>query len=233
MRLIAYTAMTAVSTGTGPFPTTAQVSGGTVWAKTMASYYGTDPRPWYIIGDERGFYFCNVPHYAGALYFGDILPEKAGDPYACYLTGATNTGDIQYSAYSVEGTVLFGDWANGWLARSDTGLGTSRPGEKTHGGSMLTVAWAGSNQWLVTFPNRADNSLRTMPMVIRSDNAYRGRLPGLHLPAVDCGAYFTRGDILPGTDDLAGRELFAFRQDGANYQGYHSTAFFDITGPWR
>ena len=233
MRLTAYTAMTAVSTGTGPFPTAAQVNGGTAWAKSYTPYYGSDPRPWFVIGDERSFYFCAVPYYASAQFFGDILAEKSGDAYACMLTGATNTSNIQYPAINVEGTVLLGDAANGWLARSDTGLGTARPAEKVHGGSLLQSIWAGCSQWVVPFPNRADNSLRTMPMVIRSDNAYRGRLPGLHLPAMDCGSYFTRGDILPGTDDLAGRELFVFRHDGTNYQGYQATAFFDITGSWR
>lgn len=233
MRLIAYTAMTAVSTGTGPFPTTAQVNGGVGWGKTMASTYGSDARPWYVIGDERGFYFCSVPHFFGAQYFGDLVPTKPGDAYACYLTGASTNSDVQYTAYNMQGTVLNCDGSHGWLARSDTGLGTSRPAEKFHGGALISTIWAGNNQWLVAFPNRADNSLRTMPMVVRSDNSYRGHLPGLHLPAMDCGAYFTRGDILPGTDDLAGRDLFALRHDLQNYEGYHSTAFVDLTGPWR
>lgn len=233
MRVTGYTGMTAVSTGTGPFPTTAQVNGGVGWGKSHTPLFGSDPRPWFVVGDERGFYFCATPNFSGAMYFGDLLAEKSGDAYACLLTGATAATDTQYTALNMDGTVLHGDGAHAWLARSDTGLGTSRPAEKLHGGSLQGAIWAGSNQWSAAFPNRADNSLRTMPMVIRSDYSYRGRLPGLHLPAMDCAGYFTRGDVIPGTNDLAGRELQAYRHDGVNNGGVHSTVFFDITGPWR
>ena len=233
MRLTAYTAMTAVSTGTGPFPTAAQVPGGVGWGKTHVAAVGSDPRPWYVVGDERSFYFCNVPNFSGAMFFGDILPNKSGDAYACFLTGATSGDNPQYTALNMDGTVLLGDGQHGWLARSDTGLGTSRPGGKLHGASLTSAVWAGSAQWAAVYPNRADNSLRTSPMVVYSDACYRGRLPGLHLPAMDCAGYFTRGDVIPGTDDLAGRELWAFRHDGANNHNFQATAFFDITGPWR
>ena len=91
----AYENMTAVSTGTGPFPTTSEASGNGL------GYYtglGTN-RPWIIVGTPRFFYltfdfgghypevppvFNNTvtPAFSG-FYFGELdRVQKAGDTYA-------------------------------------------------------------------------------------------------------------------------------------------------------
>lgn len=95
----AYEAMTAISTGTGPFPTTAEVAGNGV--EHIAPVAATGNRPWIFVGTPRSFYFLcghatdysfNTPpvwrspdpaHDAGMLFFGDYdRIQRPGDVYA-------------------------------------------------------------------------------------------------------------------------------------------------------
>ena len=96
-RVVGYETMTAISTGTGMFPTSAQVSGGYYWWK---SGYGDDtPVKWLFATDGRLFWLC--VESAGASYssakvyaFGDLVPEApAGDPYATLLLGDASASE--------------------------------------------------------------------------------------------------------------------------------------------
>lgn len=94
-----YEAMTAISTGTGPFPTTAQVTGNGVVLGAPAS--GAVNPPWAIIGTPRAFYFllaANQTYAAGdplgvsdtfQAFFGDPdRVQKVGDLYACCISAS-------------------------------------------------------------------------------------------------------------------------------------------------
>ncbi len=99
-RAVGYENMTAVSTGTGPFPTNAEMSGGYYWGKTrMAS--GTDPAPWMFGSDGRTLYLLAltsstaVQPFQGTAFlmpFGDMAPESsAGDPFATLIAGGRDS----------------------------------------------------------------------------------------------------------------------------------------------
>lgn len=96
----AYESMTAISTGTGPFPTTAEKTGN-----GSEVYIGsTASRPWYLVGTPRFFYFVMdygsdysaivPPVFSTAVsptltgfYFGELdRVQKAGDTYAYIIT---------------------------------------------------------------------------------------------------------------------------------------------------
>jgi hypothetical protein len=57
--------MSDVNTGTGPFPTAAQVAGGGYWEKSGAA--GSTARNWIVVGDERAFYWWCVPNAATTI----------------------------------------------------------------------------------------------------------------------------------------------------------------------
>jgi len=98
-RAIGYENMTAISTGTGLFPSAAQVSGGYYWGKSDATS-GTTPSPWLFASDGRCFYlfvqgsFETVGGLGNAvLAFGDLIPEApAGDRFATLLSGSPVVG---------------------------------------------------------------------------------------------------------------------------------------------
>lgn len=98
--LRAYENMTAISTGTGPFPTTAEKAGN-----GADIYCGNSPaRPWIIVGTPRAFYFlfdynsdysAVVPpmftsgsggFFAGFAFGEADRVQRAGDVYAYFLS---------------------------------------------------------------------------------------------------------------------------------------------------
>ncbi len=80
-----YENMTAVATGTGPFPTTAQQ---TTWRWIKSNAGNT---PWMIIGDTKTLYFwrqnINGANMASGntMGFGDFKSAYAVDAYRCFM----------------------------------------------------------------------------------------------------------------------------------------------------
>ena len=89
-----YRAMTAVSAGTGLFPTTVQLSGGIRSVKAPAS--SSTVRPWIVIASPRSFYlwiFWNgtdigaVNTSVDMFFFGDIVSYLPGDAHGAAIIG--------------------------------------------------------------------------------------------------------------------------------------------------
>jgi hypothetical protein len=91
-RLTGFETMSALSTGTGQFPTSGQlaIGIGAVVCRKSTTADGT-ARAWTIIADDTVFYLLtetgdNVsPTIAFAIMFGDIFSYKASDAYRCAL----------------------------------------------------------------------------------------------------------------------------------------------------
>ena len=96
----------ATHTGSLPFPTSAQVSGGIVWKKSNTAD-GT-ARPWVVLGNERCFYIgLDANSGVRQLYFaGDIREFKAGDARHYLLSGG-ETQNVSMSSV-VSNTLLIG-----------------------------------------------------------------------------------------------------------------------------
>lgn len=132
----AYEVMTAVGTGTNPFPTTTQVA-TCVFAGKSTSLDSTR-RPWILIGDDRTFYFLynasltDPPNLTTNLWgdivgFGEFLSVLSGDLYRSFfgfgnVTGSSVGGSISLvttSALSAASAV------NIVIPRTYTGTGIS------------------------------------------------------------------------------------------------------------
>jgi hypothetical protein len=81
-----YENMTAISSGTGPFPTTAQVAGNGTEQVSLYDHgiYQAVGRPWFIVGTPRFFYFCFGYNFASSSDFqntygpaGQVAPLSA------------------------------------------------------------------------------------------------------------------------------------------------------------
>jgi hypothetical protein len=72
-----YESMSDVNTGSGPFPTPAQLGGGIVLRKSDASSAAS--RPWLLFADDRLFYLFNA-WPSGSLLAGQHEAQVFGDP---------------------------------------------------------------------------------------------------------------------------------------------------------
>lgn len=234
-RVRGYETMSDINTGTGPFPTDAQVSGGLYWPKSNAADATT--RSWILVGDGRIFYLMvayssNTSTSFGFNHvFGDIGSVKSPDPYACVINGfnstyfgtnGNNSGlDYDYGDASNAATALYSP-------RSYVGLGSSVQLRKAY--PMIAGPTSNKSGTVgMPYPNGADGGLYLAPHYI-IDNVtltYRGNSPGVYcVPQTIGNSVFSNRDAVSGVSGYSGK---TFRMVNSN-----SGCFgFDITGPWR
>lgn len=221
-RLRGYEVMTAVATGTNPFPTVAQLANGVFCRKSVAASATT--RVWHMIADERTFYLDiltgDVANSYFRIIFGDIFSYKTSfDPGGCLIAGRVveNSGTaINENAdiYNIVSAVTTGHY----LARDAAGTVGAIPCGKMTDPSTIAVA---TGLGLVAFTNPADNLVIAPPVRINhtsGGNTVRGRMRGawnFAHPVTAC----SDGDTYTGQDDAAGR-TFAIRKFSVNQTVY-------------
>ena len=164
-RVVAYNNMTAVSTGTGPFPTAAQISGGGYWPKSMSA--DTTAQRYDLVGDSMWLYYAPAPYYvyygggsdyriSSMRHFGDpIRLRTAGDAWGTLLGVGTSTS----SAGTNEGASDFGEAGGHFVERAVSGTGSPVPIYLIPE-AWSSAQWSGSNPVMGVFPNAIDGKLR-------------------------------------------------------------------------
>ncbi len=252
-RIIGYENMTAVSTGTGLFPSSAQISGGGYWNK--ANTANANPVDWELFSDGRtvlfkiAAYTSDFPFYEfpnGWIQgFGDgIALRPAGDPYATFVasgsqagnSSAANSGGLSRGSAAVSEIVL---------ARPLSGVGTSVEYTcQSYCGARS--AESGQDNSCGRFPSPVDGGIILSRRFIAGEDdpvygrnyAPRADMPGLLSCPQNRVVYVieNRQIITPG-GALAGRRLMALWTGYPSYGrgNLHAigAAFIDITGPWR
>ncbi len=236
-RVVGYETMSDVNTGTGPFPSSAQISGGGFIAKSATA--DTTERHWTFWGDGRVFYLA-VQHTAGStqhglsLVFGDPVAEKSPDTYACVLScaAASVTGS---AAGSVTSDYDYGDASTSsnsvFMPRNYSGLGATAIALKKSF-PLIVSSSIGARSGLVTggvpFPNTANGGVYAVPhhLIENSTGVFRGRSPGIYMSPQNVGSgVFANREIVPTISGLSGRVVVAINTSGV--------LFVDTTGPWR
>lgn len=242
-RVCAFHSMTDVNTGTDPYPTDTQVSGGGWWSKSGQP--NSTAIHWALIGDDRTFYLVarigfaiyNSGQYANYMAFGDFDSLVPGDAFGSFLqcgewdrsTGspAVVIEDLdRYQAFNV--TQDFGTF----MARSYTGLGVSTKATR-RGLFPIFMGASDSKSGQSTgapmaYPNSADGSLfvTRMSFCELTTRHIRGYPRGFYITPQAVGSnLFAPGEAVTGISGLTGRTLRAFPSDIGAY-------FFDVTGPW-
>lgn len=236
-RVRAFEAMSDISTGVGPCPLDAQVSGGLWWPKSGTA--NATARPWTLVADERGFYLAVAPQGGDRytlFYAGDIASLKSGDAYGYLLTGndadqvAATTAPVGCCGYSHRSAR-----GGAYLARAHTAVGQSIAAQRLgahHNGGTADV-YAGTVGYSVgAYPNSPNNGLMTGALELHA-LGIRGTLPGLLHPVQDCASAFATGAVVDGTDDMAGRRLLAIRTAPPSGAVVAGTVFLNATGPWE
>jgi hypothetical protein len=181
-RMIGYEAMTAVSTGTGPFPTTAQLSGGNYWPKGAAN---STARPWKMIADGKRFYFQVLANagsdYYGLCTFGEFKSFYGADSYATMQCGGGSGVEYAnfYRSTQASGPLRLPLSAGHYVPRIGAGTGTSVGASK---GLLMFSSLVGSSFGAggLTYPHTPDSGLWLSPVMIQTDaSIIRGSMPGI------------------------------------------------------
>ena len=237
-RVVAYETMSDANTGTGPYPTAAQISGGGYWPKSNAA--SSAARGWALWADSRSFMLAvcwAVPGasdaYSVIAAFGDPLPFKTPDTYSSFVNVAgssqvsTLPGSTEYDMDTAGASTSTGLYC----ARSYTGLGASaammRANPLGFTSGITGSRSGGSSQW--QYPNGPDGGLYVGPVIAAEtvSKALRGTLPGLYYsPQGISQNVFANRERVTGITNLAGRTLMAMNSGTGAF-------FVDITGPWR
>ena len=226
-RIRGYESMSDVDTGTGPFPTDAQISGGLYWGKSSAA--SSTARAWRLIGDSQGFYLLVNQDGSGAWISAawvDIPSEKAGDAYRALIIGGTST------AVSNQGYLQTINSTTGhYFARSYVQTGTSIAAFKL----SHYLAANGIGYYGIAYPAPMGGQFYCAPVDVWEGAAYasatalRGPLPGIYAP-LHPGSQLTDGSFQTDVIGLDGRTLLV---QILKYGGSSFAAAFDLTGAWR
>lgn len=226
-RVIGYENMTAISTGTGLFPTTAQVSGGYYWWKSALA--DNTPINWLFATDGRAFWICPEPlgpgYLASKIYgYGDMIPEApAGDAYATVLVGDPTVSDT-----------------TGAVARMlrDATVDTSTAVPRAYGGAGTCVrgtilASAGYYSW-PALQNPITGGFTFAPMEYRDTGVHafvRAVVPGVRVSLATAVESVTPQRSLLSA---GGRDYAVSLSSDSMYSTTGMFAYaFDVKGPWR
>lgn len=203
-----YETMSDIDTGTGPFPTDAQVSGGLYAIKS--ANVGSTARPWRCISDGKIFYlFFNQDsasdwNAATGLFFGDYKTYKTGDIYNTLLCSSNSTAASGF--------------AFGRVDASQTGKYKARTYAGT-GGSLAFYVWtltytlfnaAFLSVGYITYPDPVSGSLLMTPILFCENNALLvGHFPGLW-NSLHPLTSFNDGDIFSGAVGALSGKNFEF-----------------------
>ncbi|ODV42265.1 hypothetical protein AWV79_28235 [Cupriavidus sp. UYMMa02A] len=241
-RVVGYESMTDINTGSGPFPASAQVSGGAYWPKSSVA--NSTSRAWFLIGDGRIFYYCSYPNLSypttgGVLFpFGDIIAASSVDSYAAILGGGTADRTGANTQVSECASVAHNTASSAavYFSREYTQFPGAKVAWRTGAMAWSNAQYSGATNYSAStlpFPNPADNGLIMCPVFVGT-SGLRGTLPGYyHTPQAAAGS-FNLYDAVPGADALAGKlMLAAITGAPASANSYLGASFFDTTGPWR
>lgn len=220
-RIVGYESMSDVDTGTGPFPTAAQISGGLFVRKSNTA--DATNRPWLIIANDRIFYMLidsgtsgtdwSVAPVAaglsGCFGFGEFLSYKSTtDLYNTIIFGAvvTSTSVSRFAEHAPQNT--FSAVTGHYMPRNAAAVSGAITCSKSMalGQSIGAGAMGASANW-GPYPDPVTGGLLISPMLVceaaTSGWSVRGLLPGLWAPMhTNPGAH---ADTFSGSGVTAGK----------------------------
>lgn len=241
-RVRGYETMTDVDTGTGPFPSDTQMSGGGYIHKSIQS--NATPVKYRIFCDER-FVVFSIAAGSGANAANKAAPARGfGDPLA-FATGGdawstllSATGSNAASAYTSSLDCGITTTSNGVcvMPRAVSGLGSSVNLNVMPFTGAINLA-SGADDTLGSILSDVDGRIRPSHMFVKGvavGSAARAQVPGVHyLPHSNALGVITDGDFLDGAGDLSGRRLMCVATGPSLSATPTGVYLMDITGPWR
>lgn len=191
-RVRGYVTMSDINTGTEPYPSDSQMSGGGYFPKPSSAA----PSHWVLIGNDRGFYISVKYSTTGYFvsFFGDIQ-EHYGyeDPYLSILwsTNNTSSGHISYM-------LAYYSYSYCWSPRNyQKALGSG-----TRLSALGPVSYSGGSQTSVlyfTYPPVIPGAGLVVfrpTLLVEVAGQIRGIIPGYCCLIANCRTAFNTGDII-------------------------------------
>lgn len=212
-----YEAMTAVGTGTNPFPTTAQAAAPGLFIRKSVTADGT-ARGWVVVADGTTFHLFILSGDTVGRYqsfsFGRFYSFQSGDAYRTAILGHTTTGggsstglDTNTLASSASSTT-----SGVYVARTYTGSGTSTSAGMCGFSTTVSSPWNG--------PNPPDGNVYVSRLFLSESSILRGYIRGLYQIITASG--LNDGDTFTGATgtDFAGRTFLVLNR--ARSGGYYA-----------
>jgi hypothetical protein len=234
----AFEAMTDINTGTGPFPTVAQLASGMFVGKSSTTD-GT-ARPWIAVSNGSIIYIRVSLDSANQMFwmwFGDFVSERSGDEFNTILVAGRGSGLDQNNLFSgMQANATVGT-QQAYIPRPVNQIGSSLQVVR-YVDAAFTNAGVGSFEGStmgsvgnIPFPAPANGGLYLVPVfIIESSSTYlsppRGIAPGLWCPAH--AKPLNDLDEYDGTGAFAGRRFKAFNAN----QNSSGQVFLEISDTW-
>lgn len=241
-RLVAYESMSGVDTGTQPFPTGAQFSGG-LYCRKSASADGT-VRSWVLVATQTAMYF--FPHdggsdwlvqtsyvtVSGQFFFGDFPSLLSGDTHNTLLVGGVSGGSGGSRLGALLSPSIYSTPGGHFLARDYTLAGGSVTAFKRSLLDPTPATVAGAYTYRSPFPDPVTGNLQVSPVGIYEQtgaSAYtlRGTMPGLYDPLHNLPA--NHGDTVNGGGALSGK---TFQLALCGYSTTTGRLMIEISDTW-
>lgn len=183
-RVRGFESMSDVNTGTGLFPTDAQVSGGGYVQKSNSS--DATARGWALFADQKRFILVSASvastiaasATAGyGMYFGDFISNKLGDAYNCILIAGHAVSSPQLGTGSTGLSAVNGHWVARAFTQTGGSILVGKHSDYVKGGATTTIGSGGA-----IYPDPITGGLNIAPLYISEDTSTRGVLPGLWAP---------------------------------------------------
>lgn len=243
-RVRGYEAMSDIDTGTGPFPTDVQISGGGYWGKSDAA--NATANNWALFGNSKVFFTqrrystsqgAGSDTSVGLDIFGDYPSLKPGDAFNCVLSCTNSQAQAIAAGYSalslLSGTptvcLLYG-------ARSHTQIGAaiSNLALSSNGMGLAIAGFAsGAPNIQAAYPSPLTNGLfMQKPCLAEGNNVRCLDFPGVYhiVNALTGFGHLTKMTAIPGVADRTFMSCHAPNQGSGG--ALVGIVAFDITGPW-
>lgn len=247
-----YEAMSAITTGTGEFPTVASRAVSTTFPKSTTA--DAVARPWVILVSEGTVWvWVNANGAADATSasflcgFGDFISYKSGDAWNKFIIGTGWNGSAFSYSYQYNyssalnpnmGTAVLGDH---YIARSYTQLGTAitfgkiSDYAKSGGQPGIGSTYNDSSGRGMAYPHPIDAGLYLAPIYFHEAFSggclLRGEVGGIWNPLQwNALAHY---DTFSGVAGLAGKDFLNLRMYGSPGAGsYNCAVYFEISDTW-
>ena len=246
-RVRGYGSMTDVDTGTEPFPTDAQISGGGYYIK---SYYAANSVaiPYLIAANSKTLLvaICSGVAYSvgatqsGVRGWGDpISLNPAGDIYSAFLSAGGSDTSIYLDYGALDGSTRDSS-PNGFaVAMRSNGGAVGAAWQRPFPESGVLADLSGACDYYGAAPSQIDGQIKHCRMLLKDQAANapaRAVIPGVrYIPQINTRVAFDGAlSLVDGAGEFAGRKFAVIYTDT---YGYGSTApgasLVDLTGPWE
>lgn len=245
-RVRGYGSMTGVDTGTEPFPTNAQISGGGYYIK---SYYAANSVaiPYLIAANSKTMLVAiclGVAYDAGTMQSGvrgwgdPIAMNPAGDIYSAFLSarGSSESNYLDHGA--LDGSTVDSSSDGFTVAIRSRSGSVGAVWQRPMPANGLLGALSGACDYFGAAPSAIDGQIKHCQMLLRDQTAnepVRAVVPGVrYIPQSGARAALDSAlALVDGAGEFAGRKFAVIYTDthtsGTSNAG---ASLVDLTGPW-